>query len=200
LRLLDLRGGPARIVAHTSYLCRPISSPSLTEATLSWVGTPLSGYGCPAPTTWTVISRNRQSGRLRFHEIHLDRNQLADGFVGGDGWEAWTQHLEFTNRDERVHLVNLRSRVVQTISGVGGFSPRLAGHTLAWTAGNTVQAMDLRTGKRYLLDRGTSSPNLDTSPDIWLGQSWQNRVIWEESSFNPNGGPIHDSLIVATVP
>lgn len=38
-------------------------------------------------------------------------------------------------------------------------------------------------------------------PGIWLGQSWQNRVIWEEqSSFNPNGGPIHDSLIVATVP
>jgi hypothetical protein len=201
LRLLDLRGGSARVISHTTYACRPIAYPALTSTTLTWVGTPLSGYGCPAPITWTVISRDRHTGYVSVHEIHLSRNQLADSFVGDDGWEAWTEHLEFTNRDERVVLMNLRSGARRAIGSSGGFSPRLAGHTLAWTAGfgGSVWAMDLRSGKRYLLDHVRSSATLDTGPGIWLGQSWRNRVIWDESSINPNGGPGHEWLVAATV-
>jgi hypothetical protein len=202
LRLLDLRGGTARVVSHASYVCRQIGFPALSDTVLSWVGVPLSGYGCPAPNTWTVVTRDRRTGRLSFHEIHLSRNQMAGEFTGQGQWEAWVEGLEYTNRDQRVMLMNLQTGAPRTVTRHGAYSPRLSGHTLAWMGafGSQVWAMDLRSGKRYLLDHETSSATLDTGPGTWLGCASQNRVVWEDDSFNPNGGAIHRSVVVATVP
>lgn len=202
LRVVDLRGGAASLISRVTYICRQIAFPALSGTVLSWVSVPLSGYGCPAPNTWTVVARDRRTGKLSFHEIHLNRNQMADEFTGYGQREAWVEHLAFTNRDDRVVLMNLRGGAQRTIAVHGASSPRLADHVLAWigSSGDRVEALDLRTGRRYLLAHGITGPNQNVALGIRLGQSWQDRVIWEEGAFNPNGGPIHDSVVVATVP
>lgn len=200
LRLIDLTGGTATVVAHLTYVCRQISFPALSDTTLSWVSTPLSGWGCPAPQTWTVMSRDRHTSHVSFHEIHLSRNQTADEFTGYRGWEAWSEHLEHTNQDTRVLLMNLRSGAQRTISGYGGYSPRLAGRVLAWIGYARIEALDLDSGKRYLLAHEVNGRKQDVALGVRLGESTRGKVIWVESTFNHNGGLIRHSLVVASVP
>jgi hypothetical protein len=200
--VVNLTGGAARVISHATYVCRQIAYPALSGTVLSWVSVPLAGYGCPAPNTWTIVARDRRTGKLSLHEIHLTRNQMADECTGYGQREAWIEHLAFTNRDDRVLLMNLRTGAQRVITGHGASSPRLTGQVLTWigSSGDRVEALDLRTGRRYLLAHGISGPKQTIALGIRLGQSWQDRVIWQESAFNPNGGPIRDSLVVAAVP
>ncbi|MDQ2744962.1 MAG: hypothetical protein M3Z66_22075 [Chloroflexota bacterium] len=98
--------------------------------------------------------------------------------------------------------MNLRTGTQRTITRHGAYSPRLSGRVLAWLGsfGDRVEALDLRTGRHYLLAHGTRGRDQVTAIGTRLGQLWQGKVIWEQNSFNPNGGPSHDFLVVATVP
>lgn len=202
LRLVDLTGGTARVISHATYVCRQIDFPSLSRSVLSWVGTPLSGFGCPAPNTWTIVAQDRRSGHLSFHEIHLDRNQTADTFAG-QGWrETWIEHLAVPKQENRLLLMNLRSGARRTITDHGYYSARLTDRVLAWIGddGGSVEAMDLATGRHYLLAHEGGEGQRVRAIGIWLGQSWRSRVIWEEDSFNQNGGPIETAMMVGAVP
>jgi hypothetical protein len=98
--------------------------------------------------------------------------------------------------------MNLRTGMQRTITDHGAYSLRLTGRVLAWLGyfGDRVEALDLRTGKHYLLAHGSTGSKQIIGLGTWLGQSWQGKVIWEQGSSNPNSGPILDSLVVATVP
>lgn len=50
------------------------------------------------------------------------------------------------------------------------------------------------SGKRYLLAHEVNRPKKDVARGVRLGESSRGKVIWEESTFNPNGGPCRDSV------
>lgn len=185
--------GADQIVSSVQYPCYQ-TLPWLSQAVVVWddEGT------CNGHDGTDVMMFERRANRVRA----VTTNHVSSEATTNGRYVAWKQvkpsqqhQSRLTNGD--IVLLDLRSGTRRIVSnrrmchdpqtGVGSCatSPHLTDNILAWEAlnGDTIEALDLATGRHYAVAQATYSKLYGTGPGL-LGFGWSKRLVWQPYKLN----------------
>jgi hypothetical protein len=195
VQMEDLASGARRVLGTNTNPCTPLSAVSITPQAITWTRAPLSGFGCPATSTSTVIRLDRRAGTITARTVSVSSGNIPESNGNYVIWESWPIN------SSTIHLLNWRTGRTRTISRPASADPQINQDLAIWKIDTVtgLEALDLRTSRYVRLEHNTTTGGLNTvmsGPHLGSGR----RVIWEETQFPSESAAFKYWLVVADVP
>lgn len=192
IRVQVLPHGPRRLLARETVPCY-VTWPAVSGSIAAWD----REGSCVGHNSDVIVANWRTGHSYALTHDHRSSEPTINGDLvayKGDGLRLGSGTIV---------LVNLRTghrRIVDATRQAA--VPQLTDRVLAWYSTYGIAGLDLRTNRRYVLARDSTSatPNGFSFVYNLLGQSWQNEVVFMEVFFRMSGGPESQRIVVAHVP